>query len=502
VFEILSILPFPFWVVTGVLIVGCYQAAQRAPDGSGLPMFAALGTVGVWYLGDVFYNDYAGYHTKIFDSETLDHAWWEVAWFLVMFLALTPPVHRWVNARYLGQSSKAFLMFKCGVNQPAFQRQLRQLLKGAFAVWAFIAVVAAVRLREEIVYYFFPFLGYNVYPWGRARIGGGFSAVLTLIFYVQELTAATFGVVAAAATNRPTRILAVILCVLAWPAFLVDRTRSNMLVVIMPGILTWGFLVLRGGMLKKITALGICFVVLNAWMGFIIENRSTSSISSALVQKGFQFGTSEKVHHQGLNMFEELCWVNSLISKRVYRPNWGARYFAEAVNFVPRVIWRGKPEIGIDYAIARGQGLNGGEAGVGATVSTGLIGQGVVNFGRVLGPAFAAFLISIWVAVLARIDLDPRGTAGVPLLGLGLILTFNLGRDISLIVLYPFVFSVLLLWLFNYYRAKPAVKVTPPRVGENRKIGLRQGSRAPLRQLDLNARGPAKRRSKIESTFR
>jgi len=43
----------------------------------------------------------------------------------------------------------------------------------------------------------------------------------------------------------------------------------------------------------------------------------------------------------------------------------------------PRGLWQGKPLIGIDYAIARGQGWadqTEGEAGVGATISTGMIG--------------------------------------------------------------------------------------------------------------------------------
>jgi hypothetical protein len=64
------------------------------------------------------------------------------------------------------------------------------------------------------------------------------------------------------------------------------------------------------------------------------------------------------------------------------------RYFAELVNPIPRGLWKDKPEIGIDYAIARGQlwaGQAAGQAGVGATISTGMIGQGVVNFGPFFG---------------------------------------------------------------------------------------------------------------------
>jgi len=47
------------------------------------------------------------------------------------------------------------------------------------------------------------------------------------------------------------------------------------------------------------------------------------------------------------------------------------------VNPIPRGLWQGKTEIGIDYAIARGQGWDAqteAQAGVGATISTGMIG--------------------------------------------------------------------------------------------------------------------------------
>ena len=104
--------------------------------------------------------------------------------------------------------------------------------------------------------------------------------------------------------------------------------------------------------------------------------------------------------HAGLNMLEELAWINSFLDKGTYAVNWGPgevvapkqrkngdsarhftgerqRYWAELVNPIPRGLWQDKPLIGIDYAIARGQ-LCGvqkeGEAGVGATISTGMIG--------------------------------------------------------------------------------------------------------------------------------
>lgn len=82
-----------------------------------------------------------------------------------------------------------------------------------------------------------------------------------------------------------------------------------------------------------------------------------------------------------------------------------------------------------------------------------MIGQGVVNFGRILGPAFAALLMSFWIAWLARLDLQVTEFGRLPLYALGIILTFNLGRDITLITLYPFVFGALLIWWIDSRRS-------------------------------------------------
>jgi hypothetical protein len=107
--------------------------------------------------------------------------------------------------------------------------------------------------------------------------------------------------------------------------------------------------------------------------------------------------------------------------------------------------------IGIDYAIARGQGWSeakGSQAGVGATISTGLIGQGVLNFGPFFGVLAAAFLMGLWAALLARQDLKGDKTGRLLLYMLGLVLTFNLGRDITLITLYPFLFGYIMLTIW------------------------------------------------------
>jgi len=86
-------------------------------------------------------------------------------------------------------------------------------------------------------------------------------------------------------------------------------------------------------------------------------------------------------------MYRELGYINYFIDNGTYQVNWGTRYFAEIVNPIPRIIWPGKPMIGIDYAIARGMAYGNQDAksgGIAASISTGMIGQGVVNFGLYL----------------------------------------------------------------------------------------------------------------------
>ena len=230
-----------------------------------------------------------------------------------------------------------------------------------------------------------------------------------------------------------------------------------MLAVALPGFLAWVFIRLRSGIWIKLAIIVGAFLLTEGWMKFVIATRSDADISQAFIQLGIG-GVVETVEtidtkHQGLNMFEELVWVNSFIDKGTYQVNNGARYFAELVNPIPRVIWPNKPMIGIDYAIARGQkyGESGGRgsAGVGATISTGMIGQGVVNFGTFLGVLAAALLMAFWVAILARQDLMGVKMGRMLLFFIGCVLTFNLGRDITLITLYPFLFGYILLSIWS-----------------------------------------------------
>jgi len=465
----LSLYPLPFFLSAIALIASGLFAWKHRRQGWGLPMGAVLATVGVWYLGGGLYNDYEEYQTVIGDA-ALSVAWWQVLLFIVTFSFLVLPVHGLVNRHLLKRQSRLLFYAKSGrISDPSMQRNIDQLAKALLICWLIIMAIALARRGWHFEAMFFPYLeGYKINPWARGRVGGGISALLSLAGYLQLFLTAAFGVVAAIAKNPKTRVMAITVCFLAFPYYIFDRTRNPMIATMLPGLLAWVFLGLRARMIVKGAILFGAFLVANFWMLAVVDSDMNRGVTVGNALKGIKAKQNEKVDvivgiddekedrkHKGLSMFAELGHMNNLFDDGLYEPTWGGRYFAEAVNFIPRALWKNKPLVGVDYAIARGFGGERGTteegAGITASIATGMIGQGVVNFGRLLGPMAAALLMSIWVAVLARLDL--RGDIGRLLLcAVGMILTFNMGRDITLFVLYPFVFGYMLLLGWEWWR--------------------------------------------------
>ena len=465
--EALHVLPPTFWLTALLICAGGASAMTKMRAGIGLPMLTVLGTVTSWYVGDAFYNDYAQNHVLLFTGDLLESAWLQVAWFVAVFLLLAPMIHRSMNHSLQERESFVYQLMKTGADDFRLQLRFEKMFWGAAVIWMVLVGIAFCKLGDQMFYYFFPYLGYKADPWGRGRLGQGLDAVWTVAGYVQMFVAMVFGVTAALARRPIVRNLALIGCVLLWPFYIFDRVRNVMLAVMVPGILAWVFIRIRASWLVKLAVLAGCFGLINSWFAFVIANRSDTSIVAAIhgeATSGMQ-ESAKTAHHEGMNMFEELCWINQFIQTGAYNVNWGKRYFAEIVNPIPRTLWPGKPLIGIDYAAARGQSGSGetdntDASGVYATISTGMIGQGEVNFGRFLGPAFAAFLMSLWAALLARLDLRGDELGNLPLYALGLILTYNLGRDITLITLYTFFFGWGVVWWVNRRNSNNMTRMT------------------------------------------
>jgi hypothetical protein len=440
--------PAAFYISVSLLVVCAFYSWTLRDKAIGLPMLAVFGTVAAWYLGDAFYNDYYLYVTSVGEA-AMEATWWQIGLFCLAFSIFAPFCNRFLNKKLLFLPSRMMQVVReGGLQNEQFQAGLDKSASILFSAWIFLMLIALFRTDFNFLGLFAPYIYGKHQPWGRGQIGGGFDALISFAGYLHIMLAAAFGVIWALATNPRTRLLAMVVSLLGLPWFFLDRIRNTMLAVALPGILAWIFLRVRSGIFLKLFLLFGFFILVEGWMRFIIQTRSGADISVVFTQIGMG-GVRERlatveVKHQGLNMLEELGWINHFIDKGTYSINYGRRYFAEFVNPIPRALWSGKPFIGRDYAMARGQRMVEG-IGVTATISTGMIGQGVVNFGPFFGVLAAALLMGLWAAILARQDLKGDKTGRLLLYMLGLVLTFNLGRDITLITLYPFLFGYIIL---------------------------------------------------------
>jgi len=140
-------------------------------------------------------------------------------------------------------------------------------------------------------------------------------------------------------------------------------------------------------------------------------------------------------------MIEELCFTNAYLDSGETSPAYGTRYLNELLKFIPRAIWPSKPLLGIDYAKWRGFDSAHNEIGVNTTVSSGMIGVCVLNFGQILGAVAAGILMAVWTALLVRWWEQRQSLLRLVLFMLGVGLTFNPGRDITMLVLWPVIFA-------------------------------------------------------------
>ena len=425
--------------------------------GWGIPMGVVVATTSAWYIGDPLYNEYTEY-VQIQGVESLTAAWWEVLLFFLALGVLVPVFNKKINGDLEPRSQIFHMMRNLTIDTEQFQNQVSLIAKLLIGPWILLMILALIRTNFDIVGIFFPYLGAKANPWARGRLGGGIDAIYALATYVQIMLTALFGVVFALSKRKSTMTQAGIIYFLSAPFFIFDRTRNAMLAILLPGFMAFITLRMRGGIVLRLAVIVVSFLMIDTWFKFVLEHRAKGE-SIAGAYKADQSSSNDNAvkkesKHEGFNMLEELGYINYFIENGTYKVNWGGRYFAELVNPIPRVIWPGKPLIGIDYAIARGMAYGtqaANEGGVACSVSTGMIGQGVVNFGPFLGPIAAALLMAIWVAVLARQDLMGHDIGHLLLYAVGLVLTFNMGRDITLLVIYPFVFGWLLLW-FNQRR--------------------------------------------------
>src|SRR5512133_601303 len=222
----------------------------------------------------------------------------------------------------------------------------------------------------------------------------------------------------------------------------------------------------RHQLLIKLAVLAVAFLCLDNGFKLVTAFRGTGFRDLLAAEHPYEL-VDEDLRQSGLNMIQELCFANAYLASGLASPAYGGRYLNEVLNVVPRVIWPSKPLVGIDYAKWRGLEDPQSDLGVSATISTGMIGGGILNFGPFFGPVAAGMIMALWTGLLIRWWQQRNSLLRLMLFMLGAGLTFNLGRDITLLVLWPVVFSycfvrLIEIWTAKQSRAGPRVTMPAP----------------------------------------
>jgi oligosaccharide repeat unit polymerase len=416
-----------FYLAAVVLVVltaeSCIKLLNRNTFGITIVVYV---TVFAWYFVDPFINpeqyDYL-------PSFLLAESYGQVLLFLIGFRVFTLGAIHWIlRRRSLG----------------VFDTRLtpEQILRGVGAIWLLLFLIGIARMDGDVMGAVLPLDGRGgATMWGRGAVDtGGSGFLISFAGYMFNAVTAFLGVLVFFQRSTALRWLAGAMFAITLPYFFLAGARSHFLAAVLPFIITYLFYG-RHLLVIRLAILAAAFFCLNEGFKFVTAFRDSGGYREVLASENPYELMGEDVRPSGLNMIQELCFVNVYLETGGTSPAFGARYFNEVLNFIPRVIWPSKPLIGIDYAKWRGFESENAELGVNTTVSTGMIGGGVLNFGQIFGPVAAAILIAVWTGLLIRWWEQRQSLLRLVLFMLGAGLTFNLGRDITLLVLWPAIFA-------------------------------------------------------------
>jgi oligosaccharide repeat unit polymerase len=416
-----------FYLAAVLLLVLTGESCLRLLKGDsfGIAVVVYI-TVFAWYFVDPFINpeqyDYL-------PSFLLSQSYGQVLLFLIGFRVFVPVAMRWIVRR---RSTGVF-------DTQRFVPE--QILIGVGAIWLLLFLIGIARLDGDVIGAVFPIDSRaGVTMWGRNAIETSASGFLVAsAAYLFNAVTAFLGVLVFFQRSIFWRVVAGAMFAITLPYFFFEGARSHFLAALLPFILTYLFYG-RHLLIVKLAVLAVAFVCLDQGFKFVTAFRGTGFRELLTAENPYQL-VDEDMRQTGLNMIQELCFANAYVVSGEAPPAYGGRYLSELLNVIPRAIWPSKPLIGIDYAKWRGFEDPESELGVNTTVSTGIIGGGVLNFGQILGPLAASVIMALWTALLIRWWEQRQSLLRLVLFMLGLGLTFNLGRDISLLVLWPVIFA-------------------------------------------------------------
>jgi hypothetical protein len=444
-----------FYLAAVVLVVltteSCIRLLKR--DSFGITV-AVYGTVFAWYFVDPFI------HPEEYDylpSASLGRSYGQVVLFLIGFRVFAPVAIRWILRR---RSSGVFNT----------RLTAEQMLIGAGALWVLLLVIGIARMGGDVMGALLPLDGRaGPLMWSRGAIESSASGFLiAAASYLFIALTAFLGVLVFFQRNTAGRLLAAAMFVIVLPYFFLAGARNQFLAAVTPFILTYLFYG-RHLLILKLAILAIAFFCLKDGFKFVTAFRLGGFREVLASEHPYELlGEDERT--SGLNMIQELCFENVYLETSGASPAYGAGYLNELLNFIPRAIWPSKPLLGIDYAKWRGferVDSEEGELDVYATIASGMIGGGVLNFGQIFGPVAAGILMALWTGLLIRWWEQRKSLLRLLLFMLGAGLTFNLGRDITLLVLWPVVFAYFFVRLAeilatNRFRQLPQLATVVP----------------------------------------
>src|SRR4029453_11558588 len=380
-----------FYLAAAALVVltveSCIKLLNRNAFGVTLMVYV---TVFAWYFVDPFINPES---YDYLPSSLLSESYGQVLLFLIGFRLFTPVATRWI----LRQPSSGI-----------FDTRLtpEQILKAAGGLWLVLFAIGIARVGGDVMGAVFPLDGRGgPTMWGRGAVetwSSGF--FISSGGYVFNAVTAFLGVLVFFQRSTVWRWLAGAMFAITLPYFFLAGARSQFLAAVVPFLITYLFYG-RHPLVIRLAILAVAFVCLHEGFKFVVAFRDSGGYREVLASENPYELMNDDARRSGLKMIQELCFVNVYLQSGGTSPAYGARYLNELLNFVPRAIWPSKPMIGIDYAKWRGfESLHdeNGELGVNTTVSTGMIGGGVLNFGQIFGPVAAGLLMALWTGLLIR----------------------------------------------------------------------------------------------------
>ena len=424
------VLEAPFYLVAALWAGLSLEAFFRRDRGWGLVAMVVYLTIALWYAADLFITPgiYAG-----FEPDYLNAAFFQVGIFLVAYRVFTAPL---AVKRDTTQGGIAVV-------------PVQTYLKVIVPAWGLLLIWGILRMDGDVAGTLWPVQGRSgAHMWSRGQLGKGFDSLVSIGGYIYTFLCASFGVLLVVATKGRKKLFCLAMVLIAWPYFFFLGARNLLLAVIMPGVFAFLFKDGRVTKTRALAALGILFVI-NHLMLAMLQFRQSGF--EEFIRNPFA-AVEEEQSHEGLNMIEELTFMNMAHDAGLLPLTLGQDYLAHAATVVPRVLWPNKPRISAEYSKLRGQDETM-EGTVTATIATGLIGQGFINFGPFLGPVAAAGLMALYTSILCA---QWRRRAELPrlllfLLGVGL--TPNLGREFTLLVLWPLVFAYVMVRAFEHWQS-------------------------------------------------